>query len=122
MATDLSFDQAPPIGVPFRFFLTAPWFGVAAGGLLLWQGGDLLASRWTPGALALTHLLVLGFMLQAMTGALFQFVPVAAGGNLWRASTVASIVHPAFAAGALLLCAGFLFPWPHCLEAAPGGP
>ena len=118
MPADLSFDQAPPIGVPFRFFLTAPWFGVAAGILLLWQGGDLLASRWMPGALGLTHLLVLGFMLQAMTGALFQFVPVAAGGNLWRAEVVATIVHPAFAAGAILLCAGFLFPWPRCLEAA----
>jgi len=118
MPADLSFDQAPPIGVPFRFFLTAPWFGVAAGILLVWQGGDLLASRWMPGALALTHLLVLGFMLQAMTGALFQFVPVAAGGNLWRAKTVASIVHPAFAAGALLLCAGFVFPWSRCLEVA----
>jgi hypothetical protein len=118
MHADLSFDQAPPISVPFRFFLTAPWFGVAAGLLLFWQGGDLLVSRWMPGALAFTHLLVLGFMLQAMTGALFQFVPVAAGGNLWRASTVAALVHPAFAAGTLLLCAGFVFSWPACLEAA----
>jgi hypothetical protein len=118
MHADLSFDQAPPISVPFRFFLTAPWFGVAAGLLLLWQGGDLLVSRWMPGALAFTHLLVLGFMLQAMTGALFQFVPVAAGGNLWRASTVATVVHPALACGALLLCAGFVFSWPVCLEAA----
>ncbi len=118
MPADLSFEQAPPIGVPFRFFLTAPWFGVAAGALLLWQGGDLLESRWMPGALALTHLLVLGFLLQAMTGALFQFVPVAAGGNLWRARRVATIVHPAFVAGAALLCAGFLFPSSECLQAA----
>jgi hypothetical protein len=118
MRADLSFEQAPPIGVPFRFFLTAPWFGVAAGILLLWQGGDVLASRWMPGALALTHLLVLGFMLQAMAGALFQFVPVAAGVNLWRAEAVASIVHPAFAVGAVLLCAGFVSPWPQGLEAA----
>lgn len=118
MAADLSFDQAPPVGVPFRFFLTAPWFGVAAGFLLLWQGGDLLASRWTPGTLALTHLLVLGFMLQAMTGALFQFVPVAAGGNLWRARAVANFVHPSFATGAVLLGAGFLIPSPACLAAA----
>jgi hypothetical protein len=118
VSADLSFDQAPPISVPFRFFLTAPWFGVAAGILLLLQGGDLFVSRWTPGALALTHLLTLGFMLQAMTGAVLQFVPVATGGNVWRATLVASIVHPAFAAGAVLLCAGFLFPWPHCLEAA----
>lgn len=118
MHPDLSFDQAPPISVPLRFFLTAPWFGVAAGLLLVWQGGDLLASRWMPGALALTHLFVLGFMLQAMTGALFQFVPVAAGGNLWRAEAVAGFVHPSFAVAAALLAAGFVFSWPGALGAA----
>ena len=40
MPADLSFDQAPPIGVPFRFFLTAPWFGVAAGCLATLPGAD----------------------------------------------------------------------------------
>jgi hypothetical protein len=118
MHVDLSFEQAPPIGVPFRFFLTAPWFGVAAGCLLMWQGGDVLASRWTVGALALTHLFVLGFLLQGMIGALFQFVPVAAGGNLWRASRIAALVHPALTAGTVLLCAGFLLPSTHALQAA----
>lgn len=118
MHVDLSFEQAPPIGVPFRFFLTAPWFGVAAGCLLMWQGGDVMASRWTMGTLALTHLLVLGFLLQAMIGALFQFVPVAVGGNLWRAKRVAGLVHPALSAGTVLLCAGFLLAWPIGLQAA----
>ena len=65
MQPNLSFEQAPPISVPYRFFLTAPWFGVAAGLLLAFMGEDMLASRWTPGALAGTHLLVAGFMLQA---------------------------------------------------------
>ena len=32
----LSLDQAPPIGVPLRFFITAPLFAVAAALLLLW--------------------------------------------------------------------------------------
>ena len=82
MHPNLSFDQAPPVSVPFRFFLTAPWFGVAAGLLLAWSGDLAVASRWTGQALALTHLLVAGYLLQAMTGALFQFVPVAAGGGL----------------------------------------
>ena len=53
----LSFEQSPPISAPLRFFLTAPLFGMLAGALLLWGGPDLLASRWTPGALALTHLI-----------------------------------------------------------------
>jgi hypothetical protein len=105
---NLSFDQAPPISVPLRFLLTAPWFGVAAGLLLMWSGESAVASRWTPQALAVTHLLVAGYLLQAMTGALFQFVPVAAGGNVWRPRLVAAIIHPAYVAAAALLVAGFL--------------
>lgn len=94
MHPELSFEQAPPIGVPFRFFLTVPLFGIAAGMLLFIAGEEMLSSRWAPAALAGTHLLVAGFMLQAMCGALLQFVPVAAGGNIWRPQLVAAIVHP----------------------------
>lgn len=108
MHPSLSFEQAPPISVPYRFFLTAPWFGVAAGCLVAVLGGDVFASRWTAGTLAVTHLLVVGFMLQAMAGALLQFVPVAAGGNVWRPGLVAGIVHPLLAIAALLLVAAFL--------------
>ena len=108
MHPNLSFEQAPPIAVPFRFFLTAPLFGIAAGLLLFLQGGEMLASRWMPAALAATHLLVVGFMLQAMCGALLQFVPVAAGGNIWRPRLVAGIVHPVLAASAMLLVGAFL--------------
>lgn len=108
MHPNLSFEQAPPIGVPYRFFLTAPWFGVAAGLLLAYFGGDMLASRWTQGSLAATHLLVVGFMLQAMCGAMLQFVPVAAGGNIWRPTWVAGVVHPLLIVAALLLVAAFL--------------
>jgi hypothetical protein len=110
---NLSFEQAPPISVPYRFFLTAPWFGVAAGLLLAFLGEDMLASRWTPGALAGMHLLVAGFMLQAMCGALLQFVPVATGGNIWQPQRVAAWVHPLLIIAAFLLVAAFLTqrPW-----------
>ena len=64
----LSFDQAPPFSAPFRFFVTAPLFAILAGALLLWSGPELFASRWTPTALALTHLLTAGFMMQVMRG------------------------------------------------------
>jgi len=67
-----------------------------------------VASRWSGGALALTHLLAVGFMLQAMTGAVMQFVPVAAGGNVWRPGLVANLIHPALAIGAGMLVAAFL--------------
>lgn len=108
MHPNLSFEQAPPISVPYRFFLTAPWFGVAAGLLLAWAGEGAMASRWTSTSLALTHLLVAGFMLQAMAGALLQFVPVAAGGNVWRPRMLATVVHPLLIVAVALLVGAFL--------------
>jgi hypothetical protein len=57
-------------------------------------------------------------MLQAMSGALFQFIPVAVGGNVWRPRLVANVVHPLLAMAALLLVAGLLFSHPTLLSAA----
>lgn len=108
MQPGLSFEQAPPISVPFRFFLTAPLFGMAAGLLLLWQGPAALASRWTSVALALTHLLAVGFMLQAMCGALLQMLPVAAGANIWQPKRVTHLTHAGLTFGTLMLVGGFL--------------
>jgi hypothetical protein len=118
MHANLSFDQAPPISVPYRFFLAAPWFGVLAGVLLSWFGADALASRWTPEALALTHLIALGFMLQAMCGALFQFIAVAVGANVWRPKLVANLVQPVLVVATLLLVAGLLSGRPDWLSLA----
>ena len=118
MDPSLSFDQAPPISVPYRFFLAAPWFGVMAGLLLAWSGADALGSRWTPAALALTHLIALGFMLQAMCGALLQFIAVAVGGNVWRPRLVASTVQPLLLLATLLLVAGLLYGRSDLLSAA----
>jgi hypothetical protein len=116
----LSFEQAPPISAPFRFFMTAPLFAILAGFLLLWSGPELFASRWTPAALALTHLITAGFMLQVMLGAMIQLLPVMAGANMVRPLLVASIVHAAITPGALLLVAAFLTfqPWLFGLSAA----
>jgi hypothetical protein len=104
----LSFDQSPPLGAPLRFFLTAPCFAILAGLLLLASGPDSFASRWTPAALALTHLIAAGFMLQVMLGAMLQIMPVVAGANLARPMRVAAIVHAAITLGALILAAAFL--------------
>lgn len=78
-AAGLSLDQAPPIETLFSFFLLAPLFAIAAGGMLVWQGDLILLSRWTPQALAVTHLVALGFLTQVMCGALLQMLPVLAG-------------------------------------------
>ena len=104
----LSYADSPPIAAPFRFFLTAPLFGILAGLLLLWSGPVAFASRWTPEALALTHLVTAGFMLQVMLGALIQVLPVVAGANIQRPLLVAKLVHVAMSLGAFLLFAAFL--------------
>lgn len=105
----LSFDQGPPISAPLRFFVTAPVFAMAAGLLLLWAGPDLYASRWTPAALAFTHLITVGFMMQVMLGAMQQLLPVMAGANIHRPLRVATLVHAALTLGGILLAAAFLF-------------
>ncbi|MFA7269447.1 MAG: hypothetical protein WC073_08900 [Sterolibacterium sp.] len=108
----LSFEQAPPISVPYRFFLTAPLFGVVAGLILAWYGPAALISRWTSGSLAMTHLLVVDFMLQVMCGSLLQFVAVVAGANIWRPRLVAAVVHPLITIGAVLLALAFVMELP----------
>ena len=108
MQPTLSFEQAPPISVPYRFFLTAPLFGAAAGLILVWLGPAALESRWAPGALAMTHLIVVDFMLQVMCGSLLQFVAVVAGANIWRPRLIAAVVHPLITAGAVFLASAFL--------------
>jgi hypothetical protein len=104
-AASLSYDAAPPFAAPLRFFLTAPLFGIVAG-LLLIGAPELLASRWSPGALALTHLIAVGFMLSVMFGALFQILPVVAGAVLPRADEVSGIVHLGLTLGAACLSWG----------------
>lgn len=102
----LSFDSAPPLSAPLRFLLTAPAFGVLAGLLFALDGGDSLASRWSPSALALTHLLTAGFMLQAMVGASIQVLPVVAGAPFRRPLSIARAAYPLLVGGALLLAGG----------------
>lgn len=114
----LAFENAPPFAAPLRFFLTAPLFAALAGLLVAFEGPGIFASRWTPGALAATHLITIGFMLQVMFGALIQILPVVAGANLGRPLAVARVVHLGLSAGALLLAAGFLLGMPVLLASA----
>jgi hypothetical protein len=113
----LSYDAAPAFSTPLRFFLTAPLFGVAAG-LLLLAAPELLASRWTPGALALTHLMAVGFMLSVMVGALFQILPVVAGAGVPMARPLATLAHAGLTAGAASLSLGLGAGAPDFLVAA----
>jgi hypothetical protein len=103
----LSFDGNPPFSLPLRFFLSAPLFAALAAALLAWQGDTALLTRWSPQALALTHLLVLGCLSMTMIGALLQMLPVVAGIQVPRAAQVGTVVHLCLCAGTLALAAAF---------------
>lgn len=101
-------DRVPPADGPLVLFHLAPPLLGLAGGLLAWQGEQVLASRWTPAALALSHLLVLGVLAPVMCGALLQIAPVLLGAPYPRARLVARLTAAGLGAGSLLLGAGFL--------------
>ncbi|MDQ5908141.1 MAG: hypothetical protein QG599_232 [Pseudomonadota bacterium] len=116
----LSFEQGPPFSVPLRFFLTAPWFLVLAAVLISWEGPVIFASRWLPSMLALTHLLVLGFMAQTMLGALLQILPVAVGVSVPYPRLTAALIHIPLTLGTLTLVGAFLFSEPVLFAHAVG--
>ena len=108
-ASGLSLEQAPPISVPFLFFLSAPLFLLLAALVLLVSGPQGLASRWTPALLALTHLITLGFLSMTMIGALMQQLPVVAGAPMRRQQVVAWMVHIPLLAGTVMLVSGLFY-------------
>ncbi|MCW8906388.1 MAG: hypothetical protein OQL28_03990 [Sedimenticola sp.] len=105
---NLSLDQAPPISIPFRFFVTAPLFGIAAALLLLFKGPELFLTRWSPFTLGLTHLITLGFLAMVMCGALLQMLPVIAGSPVPRVVLVGTLCHLMITLGSALLVHAFI--------------
>jgi hypothetical protein len=108
-ASGPSLEQAPPIFVPLRFFLSSPLFGLMAAIVLVAAGPDVLLRRWVPATLALTHLITLGFITMAMMGAMLQMMPVIAGSPTWRPRLVSSVVHALLCLGVIMLAGGFWF-------------
>jgi hypothetical protein len=106
--SELSLEQAPPISVPFRFFVTAPLFGIAASILLLVYGPTVFVSRWNPETLALTHLLTLGYMGLIMCGAIMQMLPVLSGISVPHIKTLATITHTLLVTGIITFSIGLL--------------
>ena len=104
----LSAERAPPVDAPLVLFHQMPIFLGLSGLLLIWQGDQVLLSRWTPAALAMTHLLVLGSLTPVMCGSLLQISPVLIGAPYPYPLLVARLTASGLAVGCLLLCIGFL--------------
>ena len=109
----LSFQQAPPFSVPFRFFITAPLFLLAAAVLLIFDDKSLMLTRHSPAALAATHLITLGFTSMVMCGALLQLLPVLSGIVLPHPTRTAWLIHVPLTLGAAGIASSFLWnlPW-----------
>lgn len=104
----LAFDEAPPLMLVLRSFLLAPWFLAASGAVLMVAGPGAWADRYTPGLLAATHLVTIGFLLLTATAAVFQLVPVVAGIGLPYAATLLPVIRWTLALGAVFLATAFL--------------
>jgi len=104
--SSLSLDQAPPLKIPLRFFITSPIFGLLAGLFILGFVSSLQA-RSSLSVVVFTHLITLGFLAMTMLGAMFQMLPVTAGVTLKHQQIIAPMVHGLLTAGLLLFAYAF---------------
>jgi hypothetical protein len=109
MYQGLSTEQAPPISVPFRFFITAPIFGILIGLIIFNSPMDAILNKFSPEAIGLTHLFTLGILSMIIFGALQQMLPVLAGVVIKRPILFANIIHTSLTIGTLSLSFGFIY-------------
>ncbi len=103
----LSVESAPPLAVPFRFFLTAPLFGILFAVVLTLQGEELIAGgRWHPLLIGALHLINLGVLVMIVGGVLFQMLPVVGGIQFPSLLLLSRLLHFSLTLGSLLLFAG----------------
>ena len=98
----LSLDQAPPLSVVLRFFVTASIFGMLLGLFLLSQNLNIITLSSYSTQLIIIHTLSLGVMASFMLGALFQMLPVLAGVVIKTPTTKAMMVHGLLTVGVLV--------------------
>ncbi len=98
----LSLEQAPPISVVLRFFVTASVFGVLLGLFLIADSLGIVSSLSNNKSVIIVHTLALGVMASFMLGALFQMLPVIAGVVIKMPTKKAMVVHLLFVVGSLI--------------------
>jgi hypothetical protein len=105
----LSLDQAPPAAIPFRFFLTAPLFGILLGLVFFFYSPSSITNQFSPVAVAAVHLFTLGMLAMIIFGAMQQMMPVLAGAVIKKPILFANIVHTTLTLGTLCFSGSFLF-------------
>ena len=105
----LSLDQAPPISVPFRFFLSAPIFGVLISLIFLFSPFSQTSNQFHYVSIGIVHLFTLGILSMIIFGAMQQMMPVLAGAVIKKSKLFANIVHSSLVLGTLGLSFSFIF-------------
>ncbi len=96
---NLRYDRMPPLWVPLRAFLVAPFLGATAGVVVAAAGSRTLDNRFTGELLGGLHLLTLGFLTLVMVGAIVQVLPVVTGANVPYTSVVGPTTQAALILG-----------------------
>lgn len=104
----LSLEQAPPIWVVLRFFLSVPVFGLLLSTLMIGAPAEVLTAGH-PFSLAAIHLMLLGVITMSMLGALFQMQSVLGGRPVPSPMGNALIIHTFLVIGILSLAGAFMF-------------
>jgi len=104
----LSLEQAPPIKVVLRFFLSGSIFGVIFS-LYLLLNPNILSNLYSSQALIATHLFTLGVMASFMFGALFQMLPVICGVAIKKPTNISLKVNYFLIFGVIFLLLFFNF-------------
>ncbi len=107
MFQGLSLEQAPPYGIPLRFFITGVVY-LSLFALVLAAKAVEIGSRFDYASIAITHTLTLGFFTHVMVGAMFQMIPVMLGIAYKNVVKNANIIYALLNLGALLFISGFL--------------
>lgn len=111
MYNGLSLDQAPPLTVVIRFFLSVPFFGLALCMILFINPLAVLTPNH-PLSLASIHLMFLGVITMSMIGALFQMQSVLGGRPIPSPLGNAFLIHLFFVIGILSLTSAFIYTQP----------
>ena len=98
----LSLEQAPPLSVVLRFFITAAVFGLLLGLFLFANFTEVISSSSGNTQIIIVHILALGIMASFMLGALFQMLPVIAGVTITAPIQKVMIVHVLFVVGLMV--------------------
>jgi len=103
----LSLEQAPPISVVLKFFITAATFGLLLGLYLLGDATQVLPNNDYAFDVTIIHLLALGVMASFMLGALFQMLPVIAGVVIQAPIKKSMVAHLLLILGLILQLGAF---------------